>query len=225
MEFQFRKALRSLRFAIVAPERLCSDPDQRALPTFAVATLVTVIVLLAAAYVKNAIPELQPQLQQWSQGVPQSPQAHKFTAALGIAIIQSVVSIIALSGLLMVLMRFLTNASVTYSAAVIAVSGCASIANLGTIVNTAISIGLHNVNAALGPSAFVDPTAHGIVSMWLSKANAFVVWEYVSVCIGLASCSGLHSRFGMVVGVVAWIVVMCGTGAASLVVWVTSGAR
>lgn len=225
MEFQLRKALRSLRFAIVAPERLCSDPDQRALPTFAVATLVTTVVILAAAMVKNSIPELHPQLQMWSQGVTPSPYAQEFTAALGNGVIQTVIRNLTLAGLLMVLMRFLANAAVTYTAAVIAVAGCASIAMLGTMVNTVISIALVNANAVLGPNVLIDSATHDILSMWLTKADAFVVWEYAAACIALASYSGLHRRYGMVVGIVAWIVVMCFTGAASLVVWITNGAR
>lgn len=226
IDFQIVKALRALRDAIVRPERSCGDTNLRAVAVFAVAVLGVAIVNTIAAGVLQDQPELVAQMKLWhptGQNELEMPAEHQlFTARFGGALMSAIVSTLGLSGLLLVLVRFMTDVRVGFRDCVKAVSAAAGINIIGTVVSTVLQLTFQSVQAGPHLGWLVSLESSTYLAAWLQRVNGVGLWEYVAAAVGLVVSQGLHARFGYVVGATAWVVSLIVFAGYSVLAWVVS---
>ncbi|MFZ9870593.1 MAG: hypothetical protein ACO3E0_05510, partial [Candidatus Kapaibacteriota bacterium] len=125
----------------------------------------------------------------------------------------------AMAGLLWLLMRFLTNERVGYAMALGAVSATAGI----EVVQTSLTTGLHlltgSVRYGLHLGVVVSPAEHPYLFLWLQRLDVLTAWQYIAAAMVLSVWSGVHYRYGIVVGGLVFAVVQAVFGLLSLISW------
>jgi len=210
---QITIALRAMWHALVAPWRVSEANEARPVAVFAVAVLFVAVLAttMTLAEVGNV-----PQQHVEGNVDLSSPQRH-VTAALGFLLMITTVQILALSGLFLVLCRFLTDENYTFGRTLIAVSAASVIKIVGIGVDTILHVVFHSTRAGMNAGVFVDPTSHPILYPVLVQVDLFDCWRYIVIGIALTTGAGLHRRFGYVVGLIVWIVAFLLLAGAALV--------
>lgn len=244
-------AVRALWFAIVAPWRIRESTTGAAAATFAVAVLLgafvasgvqmwehsdpvltaegrqfAVVTSTAAPPQANENPatsEQQASSEQPAETVALDSPGRQFTALLGNNLFVLVLSLVVSSGVYMLLARFLTSETYTFSMAMVCVSASSSIFIVGTVVTAVIHLGTHSMRYGVHAGAAVDPLTSPFLFLWLQRIDAFGIWQALATGVGLTTWVGLDRRYGYVVGVVVWLTVLIGFfGISSIVSWILS---
>jgi len=222
---QFIEVLRSMWFALVAPHRIVETISTPVTAFFAVAVVVSTMVSLSASYIEDGQPALRAENAAFermslakdttsagAQVVDLSPPARTFTAVLGGALIKNIMPIVVLAGVFLSLVRFMTNAPLKFGAALSIVSASTSILCLELLLNTALHVILGTNRAGIHAGVFVDPSAHGFLFLFLQNLAPLSLWRYVVIASAMAQASGLHPRYGVVLGPTVWAVVVLAMG-------------
>lgn len=218
--------------ALRSPEHIKDATTEVATAMFAVAVLLLSAASTLAALVEEGNPTLVAQSQALTysagtptgadQGVDLSLPQRQVTGVLGGALLVTIVSIVTLAGVFWVLIRFMTDAPVTYAMALTAVSATALIG----VVDIAVAVALHSatstLRAGLHLGVVVDPVEHPAMFSWLQRLSLGSLWQYLVIGIGLCTWGGLHRRFGIVTGGIVWGVVALVMGGIALVTWVVN---
>ena len=215
---------RTMWNALRSPELIKDATTEVATAMFAVAVLVLSAASTIAALVEEGNPVLVAQSNALTyssgiatdgqQGVDLSLPQRQITGVLGGALLVTIVSSVALAAVFWVLVRFMTDAPVTFGMALTTVSATALIG----VVDVAVSVLLHSVTSTLR----VDPVDHPAVFSWLQRLSLMSLWQYLAIGIGLSTWGGLHRRFGIVTGGIVWVVVGAVMGGIALVTWVVN---
>ncbi|MCX6141097.1 MAG: hypothetical protein NTX15_09760 [Candidatus Kapabacteria bacterium] len=224
---------KALWHGVRAPWRVQEATSQAATAIFAVAVLLIVAVSTWCAILENGDPALVAESRTLSQLTEMLPVAkdaqldlstpqRQFTGALGGALMVTIGTTAALAGFFLIAMRFMTNAPVTYSMAIVAVSSSAIIQGLDLLVSVAGHIYFHSARAGLHAGLFVSPIDAPMLFTWLQRISLFSLWQYIAIAIALSTWGGLHRRYGIVVGAVVWFITRLILGAFTLVSWVVS---
>lgn len=222
--------------ALHSPEAIQQATTEVATAMFAVAVLVLSAASTTATLIEEGNPVLvaQSRALTYSSGyssggqTSESPELdlslpqRQITGVLGGALLVTIISSITLAGVFWVLVRFMTDAPVTYVMALTTVSATALIG----VIDTAVSVILHSTASTLraGPhlGVLVDPVGHPALFSWLQRLSVVSLWQYLVIGIGLCTWGGLHRRFGIVTGGVVWLIVGLVMGALALVTWVVN---
>ncbi len=223
---------RTMWNALRSPELIKDATTEVATAMFAVAVLVLSAASTIAALVEEGNPVLVAQSNALTyssgiatdgqQGVDLSLPQRQITGVLGGALLVTIVSSVALAAVFWVLVRFMTDAPVTFGMALTTVSATALIG----VVDVAVSVLLHSVTSTLRVGlhlgVLVDPVDHPAVFSWLQRLSLMSLWQYLAIGIGLSTWGGLHRRFGIVTGGIVWVVVGAVMGGIALVTWVVN---
>ncbi len=218
--------------ALHSPEAIQQATTEVATAMFAVAVLVLSAASTTATLIEEGNPVLvaQSRALTYSSGgqTPETPELdlslpqRQITGVLGGALLVTIISSITLAGVFWVLVRFMTDAPVTYAMALTTVSATALIG----VIDTAMSVILHStastLRAGLHLGVLVDPVGHPAMFSWLQRLSVVSRWQYLVIGIGLCTWGGLHRRFGIVTGGVVWLIVGLVMGALALVTWVVN---
>lgn len=159
--------------------------------------------------------------QMQEEVVPLDSAGRQFTALLGNNLLVLVLSLIISSGVYMLLARFLTSETYTFSMAMVCVSASTSIFVLGTVVTGIIHIATHSMRYGPHVGVTVDPLTSPFLFLWLQRIDAFGVWQALATGVGLTTWVGLDRRYGYVVGAVVWLtVLLVFFGISSIVSWI-----
>ncbi len=227
-------ALRALWFAIVAPWRLKESTTGAAVATFALAVLLGAFVASGVQMWEHSDTALVNENRQFAvvtgtanaepqqqDVVPLDSAGRQFTALLGNNLLVLVLSLIISSGVYMLLARFLTSETYTFSMAMVCVSATTSIFIIGTVVTAAIHIASDSMRYGIHAGAAVDPLASPFLFLWLQRIDAFSFWQAMATGVGLTTWVGLDRRYGYVVGAVVWLtVLLVFFGVSSIVSWI-----
>ena len=220
-------ALRALWQGLRDPRSIAAVSVPTAVAIFAAAVLVVTLADTAAVFAEASSVSLSKESVQLTTIVPGSETgssttavpAKAFTAAFGGALILTTVSYAAMAGLLWLLMRFLTNERVGYAMALGAVSATAGI----EVVQTSLTTGLHlltgSVRYGLHLGVVVSPAEHPYLFLWLQRLDVLTAWQYIAAAMVLSVWSGVHYRYGIVVGGLVFAVVQAVFGLLSLISW------
>jgi len=222
--------------AVVYPERIPDVRTATALSIFAVAVLLVTITSTAFQYLEAQDSELtkrseaivtqlggSQQSAPAADGIDLSSPQRAFTAILGTTLFREVVSIVVMAGVLLGLMRFMTNADLGFGAAISSVASTAFIQIIGGGVTTLFHLLTHDIRWGLHVGIFVEPTSSPFLFAFLQRADVTAMWQYVAAAVGMASWAGLDRRFGVIVGAVTWITVLTVVfGGMSLLSWIMS---
>jgi hypothetical protein len=218
--------------ALRSPELIKDATTEVATAMFAVAVLVLSAAATIAALVEEGDPVLVAQSNALTyssgiatdgqQGVDLSLPQRQITGVLGGALLVTIVSSVSLAGVFWVLVRFMTDAPVTYSMALTTVSATALIG----VIDVAVAVGLHSATSTLRVGlhlgVVVDPVENPALFSWLQRLSVGSLWQYLVIGIGLSTWGGLHKRFGIVTGGIVWGVVAVVMGGIALVTWVVN---
>ncbi|MBU3740841.1 MAG: hypothetical protein FGM24_00995 [Candidatus Kapabacteria bacterium] len=211
---QFLDVFRAMVLALRAPWRVADYVDRRATTFFAVAVLCVTAVNVVATLNTQADAQLSAEAAlltpkpEASGGVDLRQSGRQVTAILGGAVFTTSMSIIVLAGLMMVVGRFLTDQPYRYGHAIIVTSGASAIVMLRVVVETSLQLATHSVRWGPHLGIVVDPSASPYVFAALQRVDVFTLWEYVVIAIGLVRTQGLHDRFGYVIGLVVWLLMI-----------------
>lgn len=223
---------RTMWNALRSPEQIKDATTEVATAMFAVAVLLLSAASTVAALVEEGNPALVAQSNALTYSAGKAPSGEagvdlslpqrQITGVLGGALLVTIVSSIALAGVFWVLVRFMTDAPVTYGMALTTVSATALIG----VIDISVAALLHSVTstlrAGLHLGAFVDPVEHPAMFSWLQRCSIGSLWQYLVIGIGLSTWGGLHRRFGIVTGAIVWLVVGLVMGGIALVTWVVN---
>jgi hypothetical protein len=127
-----------------------------------------------------------------------------------------------LAGLFLVLMRFMTDAPVTYGMAITSVSATALIQVIDLLMSTGAHMVFGTLRAGLHAGVTMDPASSPMLFTWLQQISLPSLWQYLAASVALATWGGLHARFGIVVGLVVWVISRLVHGGFTLVGWILS---
>lgn len=223
-------AFRALWVGLTAPYRYAEVSADSAVAIFAAAVLVLAATTTTATFIEAADPVLSAEIDLLARSQPQSGGGNidlsstqrQFTAVFGGALIRSIISVAVLAGMFYLLGRFLTNQPFTYSMSIGAVASAALIDVIQQLVYVPLHVLLHTSQAGAHLGAMVAPSQHPFLFAWLQRFDLFMLWQYVAIAMALGSATGLHRRYGYVVGPVIFLVVQLIFGGLTLVAWVTS---
>ena len=224
--------VRTMWNALRSPEQIKDATTEVAMAMFAVAVLVLSAASTVAALIEEGNPALVAQSKALTYsggaapagepGVDLSLPQRQITGVLGGALLVTIVSSIALAGVFWVLVRFMTDAPVTYGMALTTVSATALIGVIDFVLSVALHSATSTLRAGLHLGVLVDPVEHPAMFSWLQRLSLVSLWQYVAIGIGLCSWGGLHRRFGIVTGGIVWAVVGLVMGGIALVTWVVN---
>lgn len=223
-------AMRSIWFGLIDPKRIREISADAAAAVFAVAVLAVSITGTVCTLWEQGHPRLAAESAILSQQEPASAQKsaqidlstpqRQFTGALGGTLIITIVSYATLAGLFMILVRFLTNCTIPYSRAIIAVSSTALVAMLDSLVTTGLHAMFGTVQVGLHAGVFVRPTETPMLFTWLQLVSVESIWRYLAISVAIVTSENLHWRYGVVVGLIVWVVTRLIFGIMALVGWV-----
>lgn len=222
--------------AVVEPVRVPDVRAATALSVFAVAVLLVTLASTTFQYLEAQDSNLRQradaiatrlgapqQSPDDSEGIDLSSPQRAFTAILGMTLLREIVSMVVMAGVLLGLMRFMTNADLGYGAAISSVASTALIQIVGGGVTTLLHLGTHDVRWGLHAGIFVDPASSPFLFAFLQRADVTAIWQYVAAAIGMASWAGLDRRYGIIVGSVSWLTILIVVyGGMSLLSWIMS---
>lgn len=225
-------ASKALWHFLVAPWRVQEATPQTAMASFAIAVLLIAMTSTWCAMLENGDVSLAVESRILTQNAAVAPvkdaqldlssPQRQFTGALGGALMVTIVSIAALAGLFLIMTRFMTDAPVTYSMAMVSVASSALLQCADLALTTTSHLTFHTARAGLHAGIFISPLEAPVLFTWLQRISLVSVWQYIAIAIALTTWGGLHRRFGVVVGLVVWIITMLVFGALTLVNWVVS---
>ena len=229
------KALAALVHGVRAPSRIQEVTTEAAMAVFAIA-----VFLVAFANTWSAITEqgnqalvaesakLLPAATMPLPGGSSVPAVdlslpqRQFTQILGGALQKTIVPYVVMALAAMIFLRFAANAQVGYLQCLAAISATALIDVIGIVISTLMHLGFETTRAGLHAGVFIDPISHPMWFLWLQSFSIATLWQFVASCIGLVTWSGLHWRYGVVVGGVVWIVTRLVLGGFALMAWIVS---
>lgn len=227
---QFLDVFRAMVLALRAPWRVADFVDRRATTFFAVAVLSVTAVNVVATLNTQADARLSAEAAlltpkpEGDNAVDLRQSGRHVTAILGGAVFTTSMSIIVLAGLMMVVGRFLTDKPYRYGHAVIVTSGASAIVILRVAIETGLQLATHSVRWGPHLGIVVDPATSPHMFAALQRVDVFTLWEYLVIAIGLVRTQGLHARFGYIVGLVVWLLMIILFGGATTVAYVLSRA-
>ena len=227
---RFVNALKALWFGLTDPRRVEKVKPETAVAVFATAVLVLSLTMTAMTFIEATDPALTAESEMLSKGgmlqfaeeetVDLSSGQRQFTAIFGGALISSVVSLVTLAGMFWIFVRFLTDQPLTYSMAIGGVASTVGIDVARALVNLPMHLLTHTNRVGAHLGVLVDPASDPFWFAWLQRVDLFSIWQYLAVGVILTSWSGLHHRFGIVVGTVVFLVVLAVFAGFTLVAWI-----
>ncbi|HCN04004.1 MAG TPA: hypothetical protein DIS79_00155 [Bacteroidetes bacterium] len=222
--------------AVVEPVRIPDVRTATALSMFAVAVLLVTAASTCFQYLEAQDATLArhaealatrlgapEQPTTTTEGVDLSSPQRAFTAILGITLLREVVSMVAMAGVLLGLMRFMTNADLGFGAAISSVAATAFIQILGAGVTTLFHLITHDMRWGLHAGIFIEPMSSPFLFAFLQRVDVAALWQYVAAAVGMASWAGLDRRYGIIVGTVSWATILIVVfGGMSLLSWIMS---
>lgn len=225
-------ASKALWHFLFAPWRVQEATPQTAMASFAIAVLLIAITSTWCAMLENGDVSLAVESRILTNNAAAAPvkeaqldlssPQRQFTGALGGALMVTIISMAALSGLFLVMTRFMTNAPVTYSMAMVSVASSALLQCADLALATTGHLVFHTSRAGLHAGLFISPLDAPAMFTWLQRISVISVWQYIAIAVALTTWGGLHRRFGIIVGLVVWVITMLIFGALTLVNWVVS---
>lgn len=220
-------ALQALWQGLRDPRSVAAVSVTTAVAIFAAAVLVVTLVDTAMMFAETSSLALKTEAEALTIVVPgteseaavEMTPVRRFTAAFGGALVLSTVSYAVLAGLLWLMMRFLTNERVGYAMALGAVSATAGIEVLQTLFATGLHLLTGSVRYGLHLGMAVSPADSPHLFLWLQRLDLFTAWHYVAAAMVVSTWSGLHYRYGIVVGGLVFVVVQVVFGVLSLISW------
>lgn len=224
---QTTAALRALWQGLRDPRSVVLVSATTAVAIFAAAVLVVTLADTAAMFAETSSVALKTEAEALTIVVPgtesedavEMTPGRRFTAAFGGALVLSTVSYAVLAGLLWLMMRFLTNERVGYAMALGAVSATAGVEALQTLLSTGIHLLTGSVRFGMHAGMVVSPAEYPHLFLWLQRLDVITFWQYVAAAMVLSVWSGLHYRYGVVVGGVVFVIVQAVMGVLSLMSW------
>ncbi|MBU3700168.1 MAG: hypothetical protein FGM33_09230 [Candidatus Kapabacteria bacterium] len=223
-------AILSIWYGLVDPKRVKQVSTDAAAAVFAVAVLAIALTATVCSLWEQGHPGLVADSallsQQTLQASPGSAELdlstpqRQFTGALGGTLIVTIVSVAALAGLFMIMARFLTNTTPTYSRAIIAVSSAALIAIIDTAVASVLHVTFGTAQYGLHAGVFIRPSDSPMLFTWLQLISLGSIWRFLAIAVALVTWENLHWRYGIVVGLVVWTISRLAFGIMALVGWV-----
>ncbi len=222
-------AFRALWFGAATPYRVPETPLTALLAVFAVAVLTMSLADAAAAIVEwrnetllSQSMLLGPQSGSADSALVRDLPQREFTAALGGSLMENIIASLVMSGFLLVLVRFMTNAAVTFPMALVCVSATALIQVADVGVSSAIHVFTGSIQYGLHAGSFVNPALSPAWFTALQKTSVFSLWQYLSATSALAVWGGLHWRYGLITGAVAWVVTRLLFALFTLISWMVA---
>lgn len=210
--------LRAMIDAIMAPKLTVRVCGIRTLSTLSTAVLLTVAVTTTFAYLEASHPGLHSEGEMMTQllapdngeALPAiaDRQGLQLTSVLGFGIMQTLIGIVLLSLLIKGLAHFLTNSTATFGCVLSIVSVTLSITILTTIMNGSLHLLTGSLRWGIHMGIFVSPAEQPLLFGALQRIGLDMIWRCFAAAIGVTSYSGLHHRFGFVVGTIACVVVL-----------------
>jgi len=226
-------ALRALWFGLVDPRRVQEVIPDTAVAVFATAVLVLSLTMTAGTLLEGGDPLLLAESStltgsaatMLTQGdVDLTSPQRQFTAVYGGALISAIVGIAALAGMFWILARFMTDQPLTFSMSLASVGATALIEVVKALVMTPLHLLTHTNRIGLHAGVFLDPSSHPYLFAWLQRFDAFNLWQYLAAAVILATWTGLHHRYGVVIGSVVFVIVQLLFGGMTVVAWILSQA-
>jgi hypothetical protein len=225
-------AFRALWYGVADPTRIKETSKEAVTAVFAVAVLFVSITNTVCALWEQGDLALAAESRILLQNSATSPvktsqldltaPQRQFTAALGGALIVTIVSTVVVAGLFMILMKFMTNLTVTFSQCLIAASAASSIIILDTLLASLLHVVFKTAQAGLHVGVVLRPMDAPMLFTWLQRISLFSLWQYLVVAIALVSWEGLNWRYGIVTGAVVWTITRLVFGLLTLVGWIVS---
>ena len=225
-------AIRAMWFGLVDPTRISETSREAAAAVFAVAVLLVSMTNTLCALWEQGDLSLATESRILLQNSATSPvktsqldlstPQRQFTAALGGALIVTIVSTVVVAGLFMFLMRFMTDRPVTFTQCIIAASAASSVLIVDTLVGSGLHLWFGTARAGLHAGAFLRPIDAPMLFTWLQRISLLSLWQYLVIAIALVRWEGLHWRFGIVTGAVVWVITRLLFGLLTLVSWIVS---
>lgn len=228
------KAFDALKNGLIAPEKVYESSIETALAIFALAVFVLATVATFSAYVEDGSADLRAEAMVLSEYgmAPSSGEegadpvvstaTKTFITVFGGAIMMSLGKIGVLAWVFMVLGRFMTDAVISFRIALASVGATALIDLLQGLFLVPLHLALGTVRWGLHLGSLVAPTEAPFLFTWLQRIDLFSIWQYLAIGVIMAVWSGLHKKFGLVVGSVVYVVVQLLFAAVTLLSWFTS---
>ena len=224
-------AIRALWFGITDPGRVPAEIKDAAVAVFATAVLLLSLTMTAATLVESTDVVLQKESSVLARGaqnllgseqVDLSSSQRRFTAVLGGALMNAIISTVVLGVMFWILLRFMTDQPISYLTALAGVSAMSGIDVVKSIAMTPLHLLTHSNRIGLHAGIFTDPSSHPFLFAWLQRFDVFSLWQYLAIGAVLAISAHLHHRYGLVVGGVVFLIVQLLFGGLTLVAWVVA---
>ena len=227
------KALAALVHGVRAPSRIQEVTTEAAMAVFAIAVFLVAFANTWSAIIEQGNPALVAESARLlptatlpgGSSVPNvdlSLPQRQFTQVLGGALQKTIVPYVVMALAAMIFLRFAANAQVGFLQCLAAVSATALIDVLGIVVSTGMHLGFETTRAGLHAGVFLDPIRHPMWFLWLQSFSVATLWQFLAACIGLVTWTGLHWRYGVVIGGVVWITTRVILGGFALLAWIVS---
>lgn len=227
------KAFHALLNGVRAPQRIQEVTKEAAMAVFAIAVFLVAFANTWSAMTEQANPALVAESARLlptatlpgGTSVPNvdlSLPQRQFTQVLGGALQKTIIPYVAMSLVAMMFLRFAANAQVSFLQCLAAISATALIDVIGIVVSTAMHLGFETTRAGLHVGVFIDPISHPMWFLWLQSFSLATLWQFVAACIGLVTWTGLHWRYGVVVGGIVWVTTRLILGGFAILAWIVS---
>jgi hypothetical protein len=223
-------AIRAVWLGLVAPSRVDLADAPSSIAVFAMAVLVLTVANTASTYIETSNSQLRTEAVMGSPSVANPPAQsgqidlttpqRVFTANLGLALITTIVSLVLVALMLMFLHRFLTNQQSLFSTALAAVSATALIDLVRVLAYAVLHNSTGTMRWGLHAGVFVTPAQAPFLFAFLKRLDVVTWWQYVVMAMVLARNTGLHHRYGLVVGSVVFLAMLIAVGGFALVGWI-----
>lgn len=229
MNFRFITALRALTGGVRSPGSVPALQKEAAMACFAIAVFLVSLVQIGSVAVKRQNMSLATESARiaWLNEPTAEDQGHisaidgdhPFTRLLGETLIKTIVPFTGAAVVFMVFMPFLTNVKSRFLQSLAAVSATALIEVLGVSLETVLQLSFGTTRAGLHAAVVVDPQAHPLWFFWLQNFSLYSLWQFLAAGAMLTTWSGLHWRYGVIVGGSSWIAARLLLGVLALMAW------
>ena len=227
------KAFSALINGVRAPQRIQEVTTEAAMAVFAIAVFLVAFANTWSAITEQGSPALVAESARLLPASTMSGGAsapavdltlpqRQFTQVLGGALQKTIIPYVVMALVAMIFLRFAANAQVGFLQCLAAISATALIDVIGIVVSTGMHVGFETTRAGLHAGVFVDPIAHPMWFLWLQSFSVATLWQFVAACIGLVTWTGLHWRYGVVIGAVVWVTTRVVLGGFALLAWIVS---
>lgn len=225
-------SFRALVTGLLAPWKSQPISGQTIVSVFAISILLVTTAQLVLQGWEGASAQLVAQANQMrfpvdtsqlsgkdAQGLNLNMPQRVFTAQLGITLMQSILQAVILAGLVFVVIRFLTNTALSYAQSISAVASTALIEVVRALLYAGVHVGTGTMRWGVHAGIFTDPVSSPLLFAWLAKIDIITAWQYIAVSMIACRSVSLHYRFGIVTGIVVFVISIILFGGMALVGW------